>query len=668
MNRKGIGIWLALLLGAGKGFAVADTVPVMQDSVTVVREAVSPDSSFRRIRIIPVRPYYQRDTLMPVSLDVVEREGRSPVVYLPDSLIRDSLAYEYTKIKDFANKSRFTRELYKMVFVSPKRGRVNVMRTQNSEERFRGFKGKEIRDVAIKVLPPYGSSVYDTTYYEDEISWLKVLANKTHMSTAERVIRKQLTFRAGMSLIPFELVQNEILLRNLDYIDDATILVSEEVSDTNQVNVLVICKDQLSWGGKVESNLLNSFALGVDNKNFLKLGHIVNYEISYRGNKDKKWGNILEYKVNSILGSHINVRGFYKNDYWEKEVRGEIERPFLTSQMKWAGGLDIGRVYYSEDLPDRNVARLDELFNYHFQDVWVGKSFQLPFRYSYNQNMYVTARFFTTLFNNRPVVSSDTNHLYHSRLDYFAAFTYTKIKYYKANLIYDFGRTEDIPTGLLLGFTAGYEKSEYNEFGYVGAQARYAHFNKYTERYYALDVVLGSYVNKDGFERGIFRVEGNHISNLCDFGKLKFRFYNNVRYVRGIRRYAADYLYMEDQDIYGFSSDTLRGNQKLSLSLSTTFFLPYIKKGFRIAVSGYVDAGMLAADGQALYRSKTYWGIGVGLSLRNDNVVIKNLSLRFTFYPAVPVDGRVVQASMTSGRRGEFYDFRVTKPQVIEYE
>lgn len=644
----------------GKLFATADTIPALSS-------VVSADSLNKREEVIIPRYCSMQDTLTPMTYRELG-SGKVSLVYLPDSLIRDSLQYEYTKIKEFAFKNRFTKELYKMVFVNPRPGYINVMRTQNSEERFRDYGGKIIHDISIKILPPYGTSVYDTTYYEEDMSWLKVLANKTHMSTAEWVIRKQLTIKPGMLLSPFELVQNEILLRELDYIDDATIMVSEVPSDSNQVNITLICKDQLSWGGTVESNFLNSFSLGVDNKNFFKLGHVVNYEISHRGNKDKKWGNILEYKVNSLWGTHINVRGYYQNDYREKEIWVEVERQFLTSQMKWAGGISAGRVYYSDDLPDRNVTRLDDLFDYHFQDVWVGKSFQLPYRYSYNQNMYITGRFFTTLFNNRPLVSNDTNHLYYNRRNYFAAFTYTKIKYYKANLIYDFGRTEDIPTGLLLNMTTGFEKSEYDNYGYLGAEARYSHFNKFSERYYALQVALGSYLSTAGFERGIVKVEASHISNLCSIGNLKYRFYNNIRYVKGIRRYPADYLYMEDADIRGFSSDTLRGNQKLSVTLATTMFLPFIKRGFRASVSTFVDAGVIAADGQPLLHSKTYWGIGVGLNLRNDNVVIKNLSFRFTFYPTIPDDGRSVQAILTGSRRGKFYDYRVTKPQVIQYE
>lgn len=658
---KRIGLLVIMLLVVGELFAFTNVIPAVQDSVRT-------DSIHLREKVMTIREHSGRDSLIPVTYRPNFENEKTPLVYLPDSLIRDTLRYEYTKIKEFASRSRFTKELYKMVFVNPKRGYISVMRTQNSEERFKDYRGKIINSIAIDVLPPYGTSVYDTTYIEEDMSWLKTIANKTHLSTASGVIRRQLTIKPGMALSPFELVQNEILLRELDYIDDVTIMVSDVPSDTNYVDVTIICKDKLSWGGSVESNFLNSFILGVDNKNFLKLGHIVNYEISYRGTKDKKWGNVLEYKANSLWGSHINIRGYYRNDDWEKEVRVDIERQFLTSQMKWAGGVAAGRVFYSDDLPDRNVTRLEELFDYHFQDVWLGKSFQLPFRYSYNQNMYVTSRFFTTMFNNRPIVNDDTNHLYYNRVDYFAAYTYTKIKYYKANLIYDFGRTEDIPTGLFLSMTTGFEKSEYDNFGYLAAEARYSHFNKHTERYYAFQAALGSYLSKDGFERGVLKIGASHISNLCNLGNLKFRFYNDVRYVKGIRRYPADYLYMEDTDIRGFSSDTLRGDQKLSVSLATTFFLPFIKKGFRASVTGFVDAGVLSPEGDALTKSKTYWGIGVGLNLRNDNVVIKNISFRFAFYPTIPDDGRSVQAIMSGGKRGKFYDYRVTKPQVIQYE
>ena len=651
---------LIICFWVGRVLAIDHRIPAVQDSVRL-------DTVKKSLQAQSLQHLLERDSLPLMTLPVDAQMKMSPV-YLPDSLIRDTLRYEYTKIKDFAYKAKWTKELYKMVFVNPHRGYLNVMRTQNSEERFKAYSGKVIHDISIVVLPPYGTSVYDTAYFEEDMGWLKNLANKTHMKTAEKVIRRQLTIKPGMLLVPFELVQNEILLRRLDYIDDANMIVTEDPDNPAQVNVTLICKDQLSWGATVESNFLNSFDIGLENKNFMKLGHVLNYEFSYRGTKDKKWGNELEYKVNSLWGTHINIRGYYRNDYREKEVFVDVERQFLTNRMKWAGGMGVGRVFYSDDLPDRNVNRLEELFNYHYQDVWLGKSFLLPYQYSYNQNMFLTGRFFTTLFNNRPLVTDDTNHLYYNRRDYFAAFTYIKMKYYKANLIYDFGRTEDIPTGLMLSLTTGYEKSEFDNYGYIAGECHYSHFNKYDERYYALEAALGSYVNEDGFTRGTLKLGASHISNLCSWGSFKFRFYNDVHYVKGIRRYPGDFLYMEDRNIRGFSSDTLRGNQKLSSSLATTFFLPYIKKGFRVSISSFCDFGVIAADNKKLVHSKTYWGFGVGVNLRNDNVVIKNISFRFAVYPTIPEDGRSFQAILSSGNRGSFYDYHVTKPQVIQYE
>lgn len=656
--KKNILIFI-LLLFAGEMFAYGSIFSVRTDSVHA-------DTIVPREEPVTLRRYSGRYRLQPVRCTIDEE--KESVVFLPDSLIRDTLCYEYTKIKEFAYKNKWTKELYRMFFVNPRPDRLNVMRTQNSEERFSPYAGKLINSVKVKVLPPYGTSVYDTTYYEEDMSWWEHLANKTHMSTAEKVIRRQMTFKAGMRLIPFELVQNEILLRRLDYIDDAVISVDVTENDTNRVDIMVVCKDQLSWGGSVETNFLNNFKIGVSNKNFPKLGHVVNYEFSYRGREDKKWGNILEYKANSIFGSHIDIRGYYRNDYEEKQVRVEVERSFLTDRLKWAGGVSAGRVFYSDDLPDRNVSRLDELFNYHFQDVWLGKSFNFPSRYRYNRNLYITGRFFTTMFNNRPLVDTDTNHLYYNRMDYFASLVFTKIKYYKANLIYDFGRTEYIPSGLYLGLTGGYETSEYNNYAYMASEVRFSHFDRRTDRYYALHATLGSYLNKKGLERTVLEAGGSHISNLCSLGLLKFRFYNDVRYIRGIRTYPDDYLYIEDSDIRGFSSDTLCGKQKLSVSLAATFFMPFIKKGFRSSFSFFTDAALLASEGQKLYDSPAYWGIGVALNLRNDNVVIKNISFRLTFYPVVPPDGRSLQAVMNGGMRGEFYEYRVRKPQAVLYK
>ena len=159
---KNIVVWVLMMFIGGRLLACDPNTLARQDSVQI-------DTLFPREGVVRVYSDFRRDTLLPVKYKVIGEKEKMPLVYLPDSLIRDTLKYEYTKIKDFAYKNKWTKELYKMVFVDPKPGHLSVMRTQNSEQRFKQYTGKIIRDIVVKVLPPYGTSVYDTTYFEEEL-------------------------------------------------------------------------------------------------------------------------------------------------------------------------------------------------------------------------------------------------------------------------------------------------------------------------------------------------------------------------------------------------------------------------------------------------------------------------------------------------------------------
>ena len=229
----------------------------------------------------------------PLSFNVRENKGydlvklpdslkQSNVVFLPDSLIRDTLQYEYSKIKEVAYRRGWTKELYKMIFVNPRKINIDIVQTENSEDRYKPYQGKTIHDIYVKILSPFGTSVNDTLPLQDSLQWLLSMANSVHQKSSERVIKKQLTVRPGMPVDPFELVQNEQLLKSMSNVDDALIEIQEVQNDTNQVNLVVICKDEFSWTGEVWSNFLNAVDLGLETKNLFKLGHSLHYEASFR--------------------------------------------------------------------------------------------------------------------------------------------------------------------------------------------------------------------------------------------------------------------------------------------------------------------------------------------------------------------------------------------------
>ncbi len=593
-----------------------------------------------------------------------------PSIYRPDSTIRDTLRYEYTRIKEVAGRSSLTKELYKLIFVNPKSNRVNVMRTENSELRYQPYAGKRIGRISLNILPPYGYSVYDTLYEEMDLGWIKTMANAIHWKTTERTIRKQLTLKTGRELQPFEVVQNEVLLRGLRFVDDATILAEIDPEDPGIVNLVVVCKDNFSWDMEVSSNFLNSARVLLGTHNFLRLGHYAEYQINYKGNQpgELRWGDQARYQIKSLWGSYVDLTAFYQNDYLAKQMWFDLNRDFRTSWTKWAGGVQVSRVYRSDVLVDVNMVNNQIPFNYTGIDVWGGRSFLLKPRYRYNRNFYLTARFLNVIFSDRPAIEADSNQFYYNRRNFFAAFTYRKLKYYKANLIFDFGKTEDIPTGFYSVVTTGFENNDFLNEGYLAYEARYSYFNPYRQRFYSFEAALGGYLNKDGVERGLFKVGVAHFSKLRVLGNWRFRTYGRAHYITGIRRYEADYLLMRGHDIWGFDSDTLVGNQKISASLMSTFFLPYIYKGFRMSVNAALDAGIIAPEKRSLLKSKMYWGISAGVNLRNDNLVFKNITLRLSFYPVVPSDMRHFSASMSGKWQEGFYDYEVRKPRMAVYE
>lgn len=477
-----------------------------------------------------------------------------------------------------------------------------------------------------------------------------------------------MTVKPGMYIDPFELVQNEQLLKEMSNVDDALIGIERVAGDTTMVDLVVVCKDEFSWTGEVWSNFLNSVDMGIETKNLFKLGHMVHYEASYRGRKDQKWGNLIEYKAANVVGTHMDFYGMYENTFNQEVLRVQMDKRFLTYKTKWAGGAAFSRVYSSKTLVDRDITKPIESFNYQLWDFWGGTSFYLNEKFSYNRIFYLTGRYTGTKFVDRPQVTSDSNHFYYDRNRIMGALTFTKIKYFKANLIYDFGRTEDIPSGLSGTLLFGYEKSDFTEYGYLGTEWHYSWFDKYKDNFYSWYAALGSFWNGYTAESGVFKAGAQFISPLYELSRYRLRFYSNMDYVLGFKRNPDDYIYFEDANIRGFDTDTIRGKQRLSGSVSTTLFLPYIKRGFRASVTTFVDWGVLAREDKSIFKSQSYWGIGFSLNLRNDNLILKNLSIRFAFYPKVPPDAHLIEVDASSRRKTGFYDYRVYKPDAIKYE
>jgi hypothetical protein len=96
-------------------------------------------------------------------------------------------------------------------------------RFKKSEELFKPFSGLLIADIYIENIPVFGGSIYDTTVYR--LTRPEKSGNAIHTNTKEKVIYNNLLFKKGDKINPFQLADNERLLRSLSFIKDAKIIV-----------------------------------------------------------------------------------------------------------------------------------------------------------------------------------------------------------------------------------------------------------------------------------------------------------------------------------------------------------------------------------------------------------------------------------------------------------
>ena len=74
----------------------------------------------------------------------------------------------------------------------------------------------------------------------------------------------------------------------------------------------------------------------------------------------------------------------------------------------------------------------------------------------------------------------------------------------------------------------------------------------------------------------------------------------------------------------------------MRLSLESVLFTPGNYVGFRFAIFGFADVAFLAGTRQIINDGFFLSGIGLGLRIRNDNLVLNTFQIRLGFFPFAP--------------------------------
>lgn len=555
-----------------------------------------------------------------------------------------------------SSRNRITKKIYEIIVVAP-----DSLRNKNvsgeSENDYSAYSGKRIGKITINRLPVFGSDINHIPHdpYEGQ-----GILNKSHINTLEFIIRNNLLFSSGDTISPITLSDNERLLRDLPFIDDARIIVFPTTE--NEVDLMVVTKDVYSIGGSFSPFGFNKGKIAIFDNNIFGFGHELGFEMPFDNAENDSPGFGAHFIIDNPGRSFARIRLFYNNGIGENSYGLDVARRFVSSTTKYAGGVQIRRVDKNKAL---DTLQLDTPLRYAFQDYWVARSFLL--NRDNVTRLLISGRYTNNNIFTRPEIGPDLYHPLQRYKSFLGSIAYSQQKFYKANLVHQYGRIEDVPHGGIIKVTLGREINEFKTRNYAASEFGFAKsFPEYGYLYFSTG--LGAFINKGNTEQGIFNIKARYFSNLMPVGRHMIRSFINIDYTRGFDRNLDENLFFTTE--HGFSgirNDSITGRQRLTLNLEAVVFNPVNIFGFKVALFGFADFSSLTGTNQLMTDGTMLSGLGIGMRIRNDNLIFNTFQIRIGIFPDAPLNSRMSNILVTGEETLKFDNFESGAPSMIPF-
>ena len=558
-------------------------------------------------------------------------------------------------LKDYSEKNFFSRKLHEWLVKSS----LDSINTTSQNENNLQFSGKRIAHIDIRNISPFGGSVNDTTIVSD--SWLVKIGNKLRFETAPRIVLKTLTFEAGQSLSEADIADSERLLRSLSFINDAKIIAWPYAGNNDSVNISVYIQDRYPYA--VSIGLENQQpSVSLINKNLFGRGISLSHTIVTPTTDIRDWGFRETFGTENFLGEYINFELDYSHIKNLQVISGNLEKNFVLPEIKYAGGITVNRSYVNPGLNDYPSIEWEPPLDYRRQNYWLGRSFLFgEYNHPLRSNFYITTRFLDLkLFD-----QAENHEFLPDGKFYFGGLSFSKRGYYKNNLIYSFGRTEDVPYGFLTSFNYGYQQGDGSTRHYLNFHHSMGKALIPSKGYVYLSADIGSFFRAGSPEQGHLKLAGEYITPLIKVRNSKLRNFFEIQYVNGLKRFPGEYLFL-DEDVNGLHrfdySKSIRGTEKIVLKTEQVFFTNIEPLGFKFAAFTFFDTAFLKESSKSLFNNTPYFSFGGGLRIRNDNLVFNTLQIRLTIMPRVPSGEFPLSLRITGETTRDFKDFVPHQP------
>ena len=618
---------------------------------------------------------YKKDTVrhgdFPEIADTTK--AKVPIEEISMKSKKDSIMF--TKLKKRFSKNKILNSIYDALFRDVYNQNSQGQEITKIEENpIKDYEGRVIRKIFIKRLSVFGENIADTTRIAEGFDRF---LNSLHANTKENVIRKSyLMFDVGDIINAEQLRDNERLMRRSSILHDARILVLPDSRYPNLVDILVLTQDIWSLLPDIGFNGFKDFYIGINQVNFRGLGHSWrnNFYLNYYQKPALEY--FTQYTIPYIGRTFVTGQAEMEFRRKTNHYALRLFRPFLTPEMKLAGGFEVSHsrnlenTIRGEDGSTYKTSDSTYLYfpaNRNFLDFWMAYAFKLPFlRKDVQQRtrLILGARFADINYTQRPVVTADTNQLFRNHRDFLVGLGFSNRRYKRDFLIYGFGITEDVPYGYLASFVTGFENSD-----------------AYGKRYYTgIKLAKGQYIGSGGYIYGLLNagaytngtsglsVESNYFSTLHTFRqRTQVRHFVNVRYAFGTDRYTGEYVNVNRENgILDVNSDKLWGTKKLGIGYQIVFFSRLNFVGFRIAPFFQTDFAFVSPKNQLLLNQVPYTGIGIGIRLRNENLTFNTFQIKFTYFPNVP-DIKTLNFAFSDTYNLRLKDFDISAPEIVPF-
>lgn len=585
--------------------------------------------------------------------------------FAQESLVNKDTTRLYEDIEIYSKKSRFTKFVYSIFFKPVAPASLQKKASKNLiKQPYKSFEGKIIRKIHIETLDPFGNSIYDTT--TTSLNFLSRAGNSLHIKTHNATIQNLLLIRANQVFDSLLVKESERLVRSRSYITDVSFLFKFADSQPDSVDIFI--RELDSWsiipGGSFSSSRIS---IRLRDNNFLGLGH--EFQNGFVWNHSTgDYAYKTKYFIPNIQNTYINSTLQYGTDEHGNFIKNfAVDRPFFSPLTKWAAGVNFSQNLRRDSIWANNFMP----YKFNAQDYWAGNAIRIfkgNTEYSRTTNLISAVRFLRIRYLEKPDDMIDTLRFFFDENFYMASLGISTRQYVQDKYIFKFGITEDVPVGKVVGLTGGYQRKNNSGRYYLGV--RYATGSFYPWGYLSTNLQYGAFLRESKAEQGTFSASVSYFTDLIEIGRWKFRQFVRPQLIIGINRTDYDTLTInEGYGLEGFNSPVLSGNSRILFTSQTQSYTPWNFIGFHFGPFLTISLGMLGDKEQGFRSGKLYSQIGLGVLIKNDNLVMNAFQISIAFYPVIPGIGiNVFKLNSFQSSDFGFRDFEIGKPVPVKFQ